>query len=287
MWPAMTVDDYAALELSLGTRLVRVGGVWWRRVRPCFYRPLFPFEPLPVRSPTPLAARLGGWQHVVADDQPHNSHLNFMVFRYPQGYDRAQLRREDRKNLRRAARCLTYRRLTDAEQLAGDGHRLLYEFFGRSAYRWRRDRLRPSVFRRWAASLLAEPRVLVLGAFAGGRLCEVHTSFRVRDVLIFDVAFAGQEGRLCRSSDGVLDFLRERAAHTDARLISLGPAGGKGSLDGFKLRRGAQLLALPARLRLSPAAAGLLRLASPGVFSRLRGMDEEAALRYSVLCPRA
>jgi hypothetical protein len=280
----MSIEDYAALERSLGTRLVRVGGVWWRRVRPLFYRPLFPFEPLPVGVAAPRRGRLGGWQHAVAPGGPCNSHLNYMIVRDPRAYDTASLNREDRNNLKRA-RQLSYRRLTDLEEFATEGHRVLADFFGRSAYRFRRDRLRPAVFRRWAAALLAEPRVLVLGAFSNEGLCEVHVSFRVQGVLCFDVAFASRHGRHLRSSYGVLNYLRQLAAQTDASFINLGPAGMNEHLDGFKLRRGATIYSVPALLRVNPVACLLLGLARPGSLRRLLGMNDEAAARYVALCP--
>jgi hypothetical protein len=282
----MSIDEYAALERRLGTPLVQAGGVWWRRARPLYYRPLFPFDPLPADVAGPPLGRLGGWQHAVAPGGPHNSHLNYMVFRDIQSYDPARLKREDRKNLKRAARYLVFRRITDLEEFATEGLRILREFFSRSDYDFRRDRLKRAVFRRWAAALLAEPRVLVLGSYSAAGLCEVHISFRVRDWLLFDVAFASREGRLLRSSDGLLDYLRSRAAQTDASLICVGSAGVKPSLDGFKLRRGAEILSLPALFHVSSPALAVLRL-SPAIWRRLHGLDEAQARAYSIACPRA
>lgn len=287
MWEPMSVEEYAALELACGNRHLKAGGVWWRRNKPFFYRPLFPFRPLPPEVQPPPLARLGGWQHAVNGNEPYDSHLNYLILDNLPYYDPARLKREDRKNLRRASRYLSFRRITDLEEFATEGLRVLRDFFSRSSYRFRRDRLRPQVFRRWAAALLAEPRVFVLGAYGPSGLCEVHTSFRVEHVLIFDVAFASREGRALRSSDGVLDHLRRLAAHSGADFVCLGSVGGKGTLDGFKLRRGATILSLPARLHLSPLAEAALRVATPGIYRRLRGMDEEDALAYSAACPRA
>lgn len=286
-WDPMSVEEYGGLEARAGFRHLRAAGVWWRRTKPLFYRPLFPFAPLPSTVEPPPLARLGGWQHAVAGNEPADSHLNYMVFTDLRSYDPARLKREDRKNLKRAARYLTLRRVSDLEEFASEGLRILREFFSRSTYRFRRDRLRPEVFRRWAEALISEPRVLVLGAYGPSGLCEVHISLRVEHVLLFDVAFASREGRLFRSSDAVLDHLRRRAAQTDAAYVCLGSVGGKGTLDGFKLRRGAEILSLPARLHLNPLAAAALRLATPGIFRRLHGMDEAAALAYSAACPRA
>ena len=40
----LSVDEYAAFQQNVGEKLVRLDGFWWRRVRPCFYRPLVPFR---------------------------------------------------------------------------------------------------------------------------------------------------------------------------------------------------------------------------------------------------
>ncbi len=279
-WPGMTIEEYANLERRLGTRLVKMEGVWWRRARPFFYRPLFPFAPLSADAPPPTPlARLGGWQHAVAEVRAADSHLNFMVLADPQGYYRPRSR-EDRDNLRRARR-LSFRRLTSLAALVAEGRGLMREFFERTGYGFRRDRLRPGGLERWASGLLGEPRVLVLGAYLGERLVEVHVSFRVEDVLFFEESVSGREGRAARSTYGVLHYLRTQAAQIDVRLISLGPAGVKPSLDDFKLRRGASILSLPARLHLNSLARGLLRVASPATLRRLKGMDEACAARYS------
>ncbi|MFH0809962.1 MAG: hypothetical protein V2A77_05780 [Pseudomonadota bacterium] len=218
-----------------------------------------------------MLGRLGGWQYPVRASEPHNSYFNFLVFRAPRSYGRTPLGQEDRNNLKKAA-VLSYRRITDLEELAGQGHRVLAEFFARNDYTFRRDRLRPQVFRRWAAGLLAEPKVFVLGAYRETRLCAVHVSFRVQNVLLFDVSFSSRAGRAACSDYGVLDFLRRKAAQTGVSFISVGPVSHKASLDDFKRRRGAEVLTLPARLSCNPLARGLLRLAAPGSHQRLLGV---------------
>jgi hypothetical protein len=283
----MSVDEYASLEGRLGNRVVRSGRVWWRRVRPLFYRPLFPFEPLarPVAAAWP--ARLGGWQRPVAPEEPHNSHLNYTAFEALAAYDVSSLRRAERKTIRRAARWLELRRITDLEEFVREGHPLLQEFFSRTDYHFRRDRLRPAVFRHWAQGLIENPKVLVHGAYSCGRLCQVLTSFRVRDVIFFDVGFAGREGRQLGSIDGLFDHQRRQAAATDAAFICLGPAGAREELDRFKLRRGATVLCLPTRLHLNPVARLALRLCAPLTYKRVVGMDESASIDYASLLPGA
>jgi len=286
MWPAMTLGEYAALEKSLGTPLLRVGGVWWRRVRPFFYRPLFPFAPQTRPPACPVAARIGGWQYAVPEGQPANSHLNYMIFDRPQGYDARSLKPAVRRRQRLALEQLRFSPLTDLGELATEGLRCLREFFARTDdYGFRRDRLRPEVFRRWAAALLAEPKVLVMGAYAGRELCEVHVSFRVEGVIFFEVSFASAEGRRRRSNDGMWHLLRTEAASTDAAFINVGPAGARLGIDGFKLRRGARPFSLPARLHINPLARAALGLLRPAAYERLYGMDEAAAERYCAACP--
>src|SRR5262245_27466394 len=102
-WGTMPIDEYAALELANGGNLSRVGSRWWRRVRPFFYRPLFPFEELvPSEVQLPVSCRIGGGQYLVPDHANANSRMKFILFQDPQSYSAGKLTQGVRYQIRKA-----------------------------------------------------------------------------------------------------------------------------------------------------------------------------------------
>jgi hypothetical protein len=49
-WQSMTVEEFARFRRSLGERVIPANGVFWRQVRPLFYRPLLPYQEYPSKS---------------------------------------------------------------------------------------------------------------------------------------------------------------------------------------------------------------------------------------------
>src|SRR4051794_26511992 len=76
----MQLAEYAHVLSLQGAPIRPVGGVFWRRVRPLFYRPVLLYKPLlpPAGdAPTPI---LGGYQHVVGSPEEANSNIAFRVY---------------------------------------------------------------------------------------------------------------------------------------------------------------------------------------------------------------
>src|SRR5690242_15358765 len=101
-WPNMPVDTYAAFERATGGHVKRTGDMWWRRVRPSLYRPLLPFKRFDIAATAAAIDTLGVFQHGVSEGQPHNSHLNPVVFDNLREYDPAKLRKNVRSQVRKA-----------------------------------------------------------------------------------------------------------------------------------------------------------------------------------------
>jgi hypothetical protein len=77
---AMTIDEFASYKREDGMKVVKIDGIWWAEVRPCFFRPLFPFcEIKPWSKRYPPKAFFGGFLHVVPDSVKTTSCINFHV----------------------------------------------------------------------------------------------------------------------------------------------------------------------------------------------------------------
>ena len=269
----MSVEKYAALELGCGARLTRTGTRWWRRVRPCFYRPLLPFEELsPAQAILPACARLGGAQHLVPFGAPSNSHMKFVLFEQPQAYGLAALKKELRYQIRRAQKTFVTRPLLSAEELAARGHAVYLSFYERTQYGFRADRVRAAEFGLWAELLFRFPEVLVLGAFENGELVGVGVSYLVSGVVFFATMFTKTEALANHVSDLILHDIRERAACLpEVRFVFAGMAGGEPGVEAFYALRGANVVARPALLTGNSLALFFVRACLKQRYVRLLG----------------
>src|SRR5262245_14308737 len=58
------LESYALASRRAGQALVKCGGTWWREVRPCFFRPIFPFLDVSSgRVRLPYRSAFGGCQY--------------------------------------------------------------------------------------------------------------------------------------------------------------------------------------------------------------------------------
>src|SRR5512137_2889394 len=120
-WQPMTLDEYAEYERSNGASVVKVDGVWWRAIRPFFYRPLFPYAKLDPGSVKPPATSVfGGYQHAVTHSVGANSYLNLIQFQDTHTYSIESVGKSMRKNIRKAASSLSVREIIDLDHFIAD-----------------------------------------------------------------------------------------------------------------------------------------------------------------------
>lgn len=269
----MSVDEYAALERQLGARLCNVNGVWWRRVRPFFYRPLYPLKPLDsdVVHPPALSC-LGGVQYQVRAGVTANSWLHYVVSQPASAYSMESLGRKDARSLRAAQKKLVVQRIELTGGLVRQAHEAYLEFYQRTRYTYKAERQDPGKFADWAAVISKSPKLLVHGAFVEGRLRAVSVSSRVEDTVLYATFFAANEVLKMGGSDLMLHAVRQAAAAAPGvrRVFGTMFKGGGGH-DSFYLYRGFQLVREPAILRVNPGLMLALRLCAPGYWARLRG----------------
>ncbi len=239
MYERMSIEAYSAFEQENGARLCKTGDIWWREVRPFFYRPLIPFQPLePGRAGVPRIRRLIGYQHLVSDPQRANSRMSFFVLDRPEAYSLDRLPSKLRWEVKRSTRHLEAKPIGGAREFAEAGYSVYLSFYERTHYGWRNDRVDPGIFRQWAEALYRYPQVRIMGAYSGSLLNAVAISYLVDDIVFYATLFCNDRGLRSHASDLMLHDVREAAANSPGvRYISMGAPGGRRGLDVFKIRR--------------------------------------------------
>jgi hypothetical protein len=274
----MTPGEYAAYERSMGATVVESEGIYWRRVRPGFYRPLLVFEPLNhlfVRPPCGVV--WGGWQYAVCNPEWANGSISFLVFKSVAGYDLHCLEKKRRWEVRTAERVFTVRPLNGPEELSA-AYPVYVDFQRRTGYKYRSDRLDPACFAQWARQVFQHPGVLVLGAWHEECLRAVSILQRVGRTLIYATFFATGEALRRHVASLMLHGVRVLGAHLDgvAQIYAgLRKGGGEKSVDEFYLQRGCEVVTLPARLHVHPVTGWLLKTFRPDLWRRLLGQPVE------------
>lgn len=271
---SMTIAELAAYERAMGALVVESGGVFWRRIRPLFYRPLVPFEVLdPAAVRPPVAARWGAWQCVVADPARANGSVAFLMFQNAPAYQLDCLDKKRRWEVRTAQREFQVRPLRGAHELI-QAHPVFAEFHQRTGYHYRADRIRADRYRAWAEKVFAHPKVRVYGAFRGSSIQAVSIVQRVGDTLIYATFFAATTALRGHVASLMLHVVRELAAGTPGvhRVFAgLRKQGCDASVDRFYFLRGAEVVVQPAFCRIHPAVAWWLKRFRPDLIRRLLG----------------
>ena len=260
MWESMTIDEYAAYEKATGTRVLRVGDIWWVETRPFFFRPLFPFAAVsPELRNYPPVSLLGGVLHPVPLEPEGNSYMHLFLYDAPQQYSLDKLPIKLRQSIKKGQKYFSARRITDFDEFVEEGSRVYHSFYDRTGYFYKKERLDREGFAAWARPLFQHGKVVVMGGYQEGRLAAVDVSYRVEDVIIEDVFFSDTESQGRQVTDFMAHTLREAAAETDARFIFRGYPSGKQSLDESKVLRGCKILKIPARFRINPLLLFVVR----------------------------
>lgn len=274
-------EHYALSQRQDGQHVVQSQGIWWRRVRPGFYRPILPFLPLAEPAAAPcLEARMGGYQHAVTAQSATNSRLGFLLFREAQAYRLGDLRRSRRWEVNNASKRFALRTFADPVEFTNRAHPIYGEFYQRTQYQFRAERLRRDHFHRWSEQLFADPGCNLWGAFAGPDLAAVGAMRLIGRTLLYTSFFASAQGLAGHVSSFMLHSLRSAAAaHGGVDQILIGSPkldSASRSVDAFYMSSGCELVWLPARLVLSPPVRTGLALAGRGILAQLRGEYSES-----------
>lgn len=272
-WSAISDKHHAEFERVMGSRIVKVDEVYWRRVRVGFYRPLAlmaEYHLQAMRNP-PFAA-LGGVQFAVTPDDPANSYLNWLCFQNDREYGVDHLPRKRKRDVQLASADLTIRAIVDVDEFKQKGHSAYLSFYERTRYQVGANRRDPAFFSRWADALFRIPDLLILGGYRNGELCGVSISFLVNNVVMYATFFCDRGALQAHLPDLMLHTLRESAAAAPQikEIFTSMYKGGVG-LDVFYQNRGAKIVRQRAWLGLNPVARGVFKSCFPLQYGRLLG----------------
>lgn len=275
----MSIEELAAAERAQRATVVERGGIYWRQVRPLFFRPLLIVKSYSAGLVVPPGAKLwNAFQHGVPSSEPANSFLNLLLFDQVNSYSLASLDSSKRRQVRVAAKEFTIRPVTDANEFKENAYPVYLEFYKRTKYSYMSQRRRANSFSRWTDWLFSLPKVVVLGGYRRGELAGVSTSMWVEDTLLLPTAFCADQGRKLHVNSLMLHTVREAAAQCPGiRQVYAGPYkhnGGRG-IDAFYLERGCRMARTPACLHINPVLKLLLAFLLPRQYGKLLGkMDD-------------
>jgi len=275
-WKPLNADECNAFGRASGQKSVTLNGVPWLRIRPCFYRPLLPFQAFGTgTSRPPAGAWLGAFQHAVPVAEKANSLLNLLIFADAAKYSPANLDYNRRRQIKIATKAFQVRPVADAAQFKEKAYPVYLSFLERTKYEHASHRRDREQFGLWADSLFRMPKVAILGSFQSGTdvLGAVSLSFVFEDTAVYATFFCDTPSMKHHVSDGMLHFVRESAAGQALKQVYVGmrKSGRRASVDDFYLTRGCAVASLPAYLHLNPVAKAILVTCLPKLYQRLCG----------------
>jgi hypothetical protein len=290
-WQRMTIEEFACFRRSFGERVIPANGGFWRQVRPCFYRPLLPYQEYPPQSVSgPGVAFFGGFQHAVPPHGRTNSFLNFIVCEDPSSYSPGILDRHERREIKRAAEAFTVSLMTDVNEFKAQAYPVYRSFYERTKYGYKSERRYEDSFSKWADALFQHPKVIVLGTYdKNHELGAIGVWCLVEDTLVYSTFFCETKSLKMHVTGFMLHAMREAAAGCQAiKQIFVGNykySAAKG-IDDFYLARGCKLVRKPAWLQLNPLVEFGLKRFAPGQYGRLIG-EISGARSGPVIAPDA
>lgn len=269
----MTIEELAMYYEANGIKVENLDGTWWVEVRPCFFRPLFPFEEVrPGARRYPLKSLVGGLIHLVPSGIAANCTMNFLVYDDLQDYSLDGLSKKRRLITKQGLKNFCVRQITDINDFIDDAYDIYVSFYKRTKYDYMKSRLEKTCFREWARTLFDNPKIVKLGAYRNDTLSAIEISYYVRDVIVGDTLFSDQQSLNLKATDCILHTMREAAVSSGAKYLFMGFPTGRDHLDGSKIIRGCKLIQLPAYCEMNPVALFAARFVMRESYRKLTGI---------------
>jgi hypothetical protein len=274
----MSQCEFAALAQAFGAKVVHRNGVFWRRVRPLFYRPVLPVQEFPEMSAAKPFSRLFGYQHALAPAGLGNSAMQFIMLEDLQEYSLATLGRRRQQLIRQAARKFQVRPVIDGLEFKERGFRAYRSFYERTGYAYGAERKSESAFYRWAEMVFSHPKVILLGGYGPDGLAGVSRSYWVDHTLVYATLFCETDAMKQNLGELMFHELRVLAAQEPRiKEIFVRNYQGGNSLDHYYLLRGCKLVTKPARLEVPVGVRTVIKWLLPRQYALLDGRISSGA----------
>lgn len=275
----MNIDQYAQLEQQTGIPLIKKGEIYWREVRPFFYRPLLPFDPYPIEATSELFPFWNMIQFPVEEKSRANSALNMIVIDDIQTYSIETLHKDRRRDVRKAIQNgVTIKQIHDAESFIPQAYPVYLSFYGRTQYGHHKDRNERETFANWIRTLIAFEDVYLLGAYLNHELIAILVYCIVDGILVGKSLINSEKAIHSRTPDLLLHYTREEIAQkAKVDLIFTGMVLREQGINNFKLWRGAKILSLPAYLKMPSPAKTILKTLKKAEYEFLIGKMPESS----------
>ena len=278
----MTIDQYAQLEQQTGIPVIKKGDIYWREVRPFFYRPLLPFETYPIEKTSELFPFWNMIQFPVEEESRANSALNMIVIDDIQAYSIETLHKDRRRDVRKAIKNgVTIKQIHDAESFIPEAYPVYLSFYGRTHYGHHKDRNERETFAKWVRTLTSFEDVYLLGAYLNNELTAILVYCIVDRILVGKSLINSEKSIHSRAPDLLLHYTREEIAKkANIDLIFTGMLLREQGINNFKLWRGAKILSLPAYLKMPFPAKPILKALKKAEYEFLIGKTPESSNIY-------
>lgn len=273
----MSIEELAFVEKAQGERIVKKNNFYWTASKGYFYRPLFLFgSPETITPSPPLKSLITGYQIPVSKKDANNSYINVMIDDDPHHYSLDKLVSASRKKVRYAIKSdLKVRRIEKYNDLLENGYKIYYEFYGRTGYKFRSDRTRKEIFKKWIDTFFNNSKVAILGLFHKDELSGISVSYLVEDVIYNATFFCNENALKLRGADLMLHTIRENASKCeDASILYSGNYLKKWGINEYKILRGFKIVPIRTHLYLNPLIKMILKSRYPQEYQFVRGYDE-------------
>ena len=268
----MSPAEYAAVERGLGANILERNGIFWRQVRPFFYRPVLPTQEFSNAEISKPFGWPNGFQHALADGATANSQMNFLMLDGLRDYSAEQLGRRRKQLVRSASQIFQVRPLRDLREFQAQGFQAYRSFYNRTGYTHRADRKDEKTFHAWAENVFSNPKVILLGGYGADGLVGVSRSYLVNQTLVYATLFCDTEALKKNLGELMFHELRLLAAG-DPRIAEIFVRNYQdgNSLDQYYLLRGCKLVSKPARLAMPAVIRDVIKFFLPRQHALLTG----------------
>jgi len=249
-FPVLELDEMAAGQAAVEDKVHFHRGVWWRRARPGFYQPCFPFQEVnPAESWPKRTNALAGFTHLTSAGV-ENASYRAIVRPNTFTYSIAQLSRDRRHSVRRGLANLEVRPIERLTDLLEDGFRVYASWRERAG--WGRNKVARGSYAGWISRAFSRPKRIALGAYSGETLVAFMLPYAVCHVA--SPAFIASHTdylKSCPNEALFHAFLSITRQTPGAQMADFGTVSAKPTLDRFKERFG-ELTDFPAYTWINP-----------------------------------